>query len=66
VKSEKLRLTATLSGDLGMEGDDAVEFFEKFGTEFAVDLSDLHRDWKFYFFSEGVPLAAALWSQFQR
>jgi hypothetical protein len=60
VKLEKLQLTSTLSGDLGMEGDDAVEFFEKFGREFAVDLTDLDRDWKFYFSPEGVPIATAL------
>ncbi len=60
VKLEKLQLTTTLSGNLGMEGDDAVEFFEKFGSEFAVNLSDLHRDWKFYFSPEGVPITTAL------
>jgi len=60
VKLEKLQLTTTLSGNLGMEGDDAAEFFEKFGSEFAVNLSDLHRDWKFYFSPEGVPIATAL------
>ena len=60
VKLEKLQLTTTLSGDLGVEGDDAVEFFEKFGSEFAVDLTDLYRDWKFYFSPEGVPFATAL------
>jgi hypothetical protein len=60
VKLEKLQLTSTLSGDLGMEGDDAVEFFEKFGSEFAVDLSGLYRDWKFNFSPEGVPIATAL------
>jgi hypothetical protein len=60
VKSEKLQLGTTLSRDLGMEGDDAVEFFEKFGADFAVDLTDLFRDWKFYFSSEGVPLTTAL------
>jgi Protein of unknown function (DUF1493) len=57
---EKLQPATTLSGDLGMEGDDAVEFFKKFGTKFAVDLSDLHRDWKFYFSPEGVPLVTGL------
>jgi len=59
-KLEKLKPTTTLSGDLGMGGDDAVEFFEKFGSEFTVDLTDLDRDWKFYFSLEGVPIATAL------
>ena len=59
-KAEKLQLGITLSGDLGMEGDDAVEFFEKFGSEFAQDLTHLYRDWKFYFSHEGVPIVTAL------
>ena len=59
VRLEKLQATTTLSGDLGMEGDDAVEFFEKFGTEFTIDLTNLFRDWKFYFPPEGVPMATA-------
>jgi len=33
---------------------------QKFGADFAVDLTDLFRDWKFYFSSEGVPLKTAL------
>lgn len=60
VNLEKLQPGTTLSRDLGMEGDDAVEFFEKFGREFAVDLTDLDRDWKFYFSPEGVPLTTTL------
>jgi hypothetical protein len=59
-KAEKLQLGKTLSGDLGMEGDDAAEFFEKFGSEFAVDLTDLYRNWSFYFSPEGVPITTAL------
>ena len=59
-EAEKLHLGTTLSGDLRMEGDDAVEFFEKFGSKFAVDLTDLYRDWKFYFSPEGVPIATVL------
>ena len=60
VKPEKLQMRTMLSRGLGMEGDDAAEFFEKFGSEFAVDLTDLDRDWRFYFSSEGVSFATAL------
>jgi len=59
-KREKLQLTTTLSDDLGIDGDDAVEFFEKFGREFSVDLRDLNPDWSFYFAPEGVPPHALL------
>jgi hypothetical protein len=60
VKGEKIRLETTLSRDLGIEGDDAVEFFEKFRTKFAVDLQELGRDWSFYFCPEGLPISTAL------
>jgi hypothetical protein len=60
VKPEKIRPATTLSHDLGIEGDDAVEFFEKFHTKFAVDLQELGRDWSFYFCPEGVPISGVL------
>jgi Protein of unknown function (DUF1493) len=60
VKQEKLRLETTLSRDLGVEGDDAVELFEEFRTRFAVDLQELWRDWSFYFGPEGLPLSASI------
>jgi len=44
----------TLSYDLGLEGDDAVEFFENFGKEFSVDLEQLREDWNRYFSAEGL------------
>lgn len=36
-----IQLDSTLMGDLGINGDDAVEFFESFSTRFWVDLGDL-------------------------
>ena len=36
VKREEVRFDSTLLHDLAMDGHDAVEFFEKFGTEFNV------------------------------
>jgi hypothetical protein len=60
VKRSKMFLHSTLSHDLGMEGDDAVEFFQEFQKEFAVDLRTLWEDWYCYFTREGMPLATGL------
>jgi hypothetical protein len=57
---ERLRPDTTLSRDSGMEGDDAVEFFEDFATKFAVDLRFLHEDWHCYFGPEGVGIGGML------
>ena len=42
VRSEKLTSTTTLFCDLGIDGDDAIEFFEEFGRTFRVDLTELN------------------------
>jgi hypothetical protein len=60
VKREHLSAATALSRDIGMEGDDAVEFFEAFGREFAVDLKLLHQNWSCYFGPEGMTVGAAL------
>src|SRR3954453_7075274 len=41
VRKDKLTLDTTLFGDLGMDGDDADEFFEDFSKRFKVDLRGL-------------------------
>jgi acyl carrier protein len=46
---ENVELSCTLVRDLGMDGDDAVEFFEKFGERFSVDLTDLWEHWDSHF-----------------
>ena len=51
---KKLNPATTLSRDLGIEGDDAIEFFEAFRNAFCVDLARLDQDWHCYFGSEGV------------
>jgi len=54
-------LGSRLSFDLGIEGDDAVEFFEKFQMEFFVELKELGENWSSYFAPEGVsPVTAAI------
>lgn len=40
VRQQKLTLETTLFGDLGVDGDDAVDFFEEFAKTFGVDLAD--------------------------
>jgi acyl carrier protein len=60
VKREKVSPNSKLSHDLGMEGDDAVEFFEKFSKEFSVDLKQLGEDWHAYFSPEGAGLRTIL------
>lgn len=48
---KKIDMQTTLSNDLGIEGDDAVIFFEKFDSEFKIDLTGL--DLNKYFHGEG-------------
>jgi len=54
LKPEKIRLDCRLLHDLGMDGDDAVEFFEKFSETFHVDLAVLRENWRQHFGPEGV------------
>jgi acyl carrier protein len=60
----RVDLDSSLAQDLGMDGDDAVEFFEKFGTEFHIDLTALCGHWNQHFASEGClgepPLGCAV------
>ena len=42
VRPQVLTWETTLFGDLGIDGDDADEFFEEFGRTFAVDLTDFN------------------------
>ena len=52
----EIALDRSLNYDLGMDGDDAVEFFEEFGKKFNVDLTELGHEWNLYFVPEGVSL----------
>jgi hypothetical protein len=53
-EGKSVDLTSRLSHDIGMDGDDAVEFFEKFGEQFHVDLNALGNHWHQHFVSEGT------------
>ena len=49
MKREDIELSSGLSDDLGMDGDDAVDFLEKFGKKFSVDLELLWKHWPRHF-----------------
>jgi hypothetical protein len=55
MRREKISLSSRLSQDLGMDGDDAVEFFERFAKEFVVDIRPLSETWGQHFGAEVGP-----------
>lgn len=50
---KRLALNSRLVHDLGVDGDDAVELFEKFGEKYGVDLTALFQNWDHHFAPEG-------------
>jgi hypothetical protein len=48
-KGRSLTTETRLAQDLGMDGDDAVDFFDAFQQDFGVDLEDLHMHWDQHF-----------------
>jgi len=59
VRPERIDRQTTLLGNLGVDGDDAVELFMAFEKEFQVDLSGL--DLSKHFGSEGMSLLAPIY-----
>ena len=57
---DDLDAEARLLHDLGMDGDDAVEFFSMLQDEFATDLRSLKARWHDHFGGEYPPLAGWL------
>ena len=53
-KRDTLLFSSRLAQDIGMDGDDAVEFFEKFARLLDVDLAALRDHWHDHFCSEGL------------
>ena len=53
LRQHKLSLKTRIAQDLGMDGDDPVEFFADFGKRFDVDFGDLHIRWDEHFAPEG-------------
>jgi hypothetical protein len=54
-KRAKVSFSSRLQYDLGLEGDDAVEFFRSFEKECNVDLQSLWSNWDQHFVAEGGP-----------
>lgn len=52
--AQKIKPTDRLLDDLGMDGDDAVEFFAAFAKEYNVDLAPLYEHWDWHFGPEGL------------
>jgi Protein of unknown function (DUF1493) len=52
-RENEVQLSTSLADDIGMEGDDADEFFAKFAEEFPGDYSELGRHWHRHFHPEG-------------
>jgi acyl carrier protein len=53
IKPHRILLSSRLVQDLGMDGDDAVEFFGHFGKALNVELAELHSHWDEHFGPEG-------------
>lgn len=56
VRKEHLSFTSRLRHNLGLEGDDAVEFFSTLATRFGTDLTVLEEDWSSYFGPDGLSI----------
>lgn len=56
IAREKILLSKRLSQDLGIEGDDAVDFFESVQERFGTDLTSLGQQWNDHFLPEGFPM----------
>jgi hypothetical protein len=54
VRANNVAIGTRLLQDLGMDGDDAVEFFNLFSDKFNVDLSRLLQHWHHHFGPEGI------------
>jgi hypothetical protein len=45
----EIQASTELLSNLGLDGDDAAEFFEELRKHFGPDLSELQKDWSRYF-----------------
>ncbi len=52
IQRKRVQLSSRLD-DIGLDGDDAVEFFAKFSQSLHVDLDLLYEHWDNHFFPEG-------------
>jgi hypothetical protein len=57
IDGDEISMLFRLRSDLGMDGDNAVEFFQRYGDDFGVDLTELKAAWRFYFGPERPALS---------
>ena len=57
IDEDEIQMTYRLRSDLGLDGDSAVEFFQRYGEDFGVDLSELKAAWRFYFSPERAAIS---------
>lgn len=60
IKRGRITGRSRLQNDLGMDGDDAVEFFAAIERDFGTDLSRLYARWSKHFGPEGITLSQGL------
>ncbi len=54
---DEISMHFRLRSDLDLDGDSAVEFFQRYGDDFKVDLTELKAAWRFYFGPERPALS---------
>jgi hypothetical protein len=54
VQLDRVHLRSTLGKDLGVDGDDAIEFFDAYSLAFHVDVTALQAKWSEFFGPEGL------------
>jgi hypothetical protein len=54
IRRSKLNPSSRLLHDLGIDGDDAVELFEKIHQRYGTDFTGLYQSWHAYFGYEGI------------
>lgn len=52
IRADRIGLSSRLDQDLGIVGDDAVEFVEQYAKRFGVEVADLEARWDDYFTPE--------------
>ena len=57
---DRVRSDSRLLQDLGLDGDEAMEFFVAVARRYNLELTDLWKDWNRHFAPEGYPLAGCL------
>lgn len=60
VPEHKVTPDARILHDLGVDGDDAGELFEALHEQFGTDFTELNRQWRLFFNTEGMSLRAIL------